>query len=257
MSIEVMVRETVKTLSGFTCCSDGFWIVESDKSWSKLHAFCLSQMGLLHLYTRALVVQEQRRRSRGLDDLRLGRNGLFPPFDDPSYEIPDAVEPMVEAINAVIPDWGYSQDYTTCDACYGSIRTSPDCYSWQPDYVRLGDGTYHVGCADVEAVKEAYMRYDRCLPIYFVDKIGVELDWYEHGYYGGQSSYPKPIWDALRKEGIDCWFSITTGQFDIRFWPVVERENEERARDILSRVNERGTDPAEVLKRSLKKISYA
>src|SRR5690606_1381543 len=33
----------------------------------------------------------------------------------------------------------FSDEYTTCSDCHSVIRTSPDSYSWQPDFM-VGDG---------------------------------------------------------------------------------------------------------------------
>jgi hypothetical protein len=54
-------------------------------------------------------------------------------------------EDFVEALTGVRYNWGYDDEYTICSDCGNIIRTSPDSYSWTPNYY-VGDG--YIVCKD-------------------------------------------------------------------------------------------------------------
>lgn len=57
-------------------------------------------------------------------------------------------------------DWGFSDEYTTCNCCGNIIRTSPDSYSWTADYVMAHFGIVCGDCIrNEEYEKEEYIAY--------------------------------------------------------------------------------------------------
>jgi hypothetical protein len=138
-------------------------------------------------------------------------------------------------------EWGFSDEYTTCSDCENVIRTSPDSYSWQPDYF-IGDG--YIACNkcfnDNPDYQEAYIEEkinnpknaingliseEQLEELGFV-KFNAEES-YESGWYQGQTDDPQEIYEALRERFNEVVFFINgVGQFDTHFSAFVRNEIE-------------------------------
>lgn len=111
--------------------------------------------------------------------------------------------------------WGFSDEYSTCDECYSAIRTSPDCYQWQPDYVEQEwRGYICKECVlnDTEEYIEDYIAkpLDKMVPPFFnleemkFSRVPVI---YENGWHAHMNDVPKDVlkfWrDKLKSMGVD------------------------------------------------------
>ncbi len=155
------------------------------------------------------------------------------------------------AAEDALGEWGFSDEYTACTECSCVVQTSPDSYGWTADFVTSEDGD--LVCSEcwkddpewVLEIKEGregpdsqpslprgFPYEDQGLSDVFGED-GQRMD-YESGLHPGQTDMPGPIVEALAKEGIPVWFAFTSGQFDIRFWPVVKEEHAAKAARILA-----------------------
>lgn len=64
---------------------------------------------------------------------------------DPSFEPKDKYDSSL-LDKAMDGNWGFSDEYSVCDECGHVIKTTPDSYSWKPDFfVDYEEGTIHCG----------------------------------------------------------------------------------------------------------------
>jgi hypothetical protein len=134
----------------------------------------------------------------------------------------------------------FSDEYTTCSDCHSVIRTSPDSYSWQPDFM-WGDG--YIACNkcfnDNEDYQEAYIEDKINDPKTAINGLITEAQMeelgftklndasYENGYHRGQTDDPEAIYDSIKNDYDEVVFFIDrTGQFDIHFSVWVRGEVE-------------------------------
>jgi hypothetical protein len=130
----------------------------------------------------------------------------------------------------------YSDEYTTCTDCGKIIRTSPDSYSWQPDFY-VGDGfiVCNVCFNDEEDYQEAYIKdkinnpksainglvTEKQLEELGFEKIGEE---YEDGWYHVNDD-PEAIYNRLSERFEEVVFLISNvEQFRINFVTFVRGE---------------------------------
>jgi len=109
----------------------------------------------------------------------------------------------------------WSDEWSTCGNCYKLIRTSPDSYSWQPDFW-LGDG--EITCGD--CVKEDPSGYIEYLDGNDETCMSIDVDLEEHGYsklnedsfesgwFPGQNDDPKQVAKELREKGVDHFIFV-------------------------------------------------
>lgn len=148
-----------------------------------------------------------------------------------------------------ICEFGFNDEYDTCKRCSALIRTSPDSYSWQPDFHFFeGEGNICHDCIrgndELEAwYVEDHTNTNRLINLYVVDptdKLGwvelEELD-YENGLHPGQRDDPEAIIEALNEHGIDCIFRGWVGQFDVNWRVIVPESKESQAIEILEGSN--------------------
>lgn len=119
----------------------------------------------------------------------------------------------------------WSDEWNTCDDCGKIVRTSADCYSWQPSYARWGDACVCRDCLDRCA--DDYLEHlegndTSCVPFDLdMEQYGYRLlqDRFEHGLHHGQDADPRKIGAALRKIGVHRYvFKLdANGQFDSQF----------------------------------------
>lgn len=137
-------------------------------------------------------------------------------------------------------NYGFSDEYTTCSHCGKLIRTSPDSYYWQPDFL-VGDG--EISCADclesdAEGVIEQVKNTDTPLPP-SIDAsaygwVRLNDESCESGFFPGQNDNPKTFKRALENAGIDYLFRIDEpSQFYTRWSVWVPEDSVEVARKAL------------------------
>jgi hypothetical protein len=133
--------------------------------------------------------------------------------------------------NALETNIVFSDEYSICDDCRHVIRTSPDSYSWQPDYY-IGDG--FIVCGDCfrdnsdyqtdyleDKINNPKSAVNGLLSEEQIEELGFtkyNSDSYENGWHYGQNDSPEKIYDNLKGEYEEILFYIDgTGQFDIHF----------------------------------------
>jgi hypothetical protein len=132
----------------------------------------------------------------------------------------------VKSFTGKSDNWGFSDEYTTCSNCGNVIRTSPDSYSWQPDFW-LSDG--EILCSEcVENNPDDYLDWqtdhrdsnrvvnERLLDLseHGFTKVLVGL---ENGFHPGQADNPTAVRRYLEKQGLSVAFTVDNGQFDVSF----------------------------------------
>ncbi len=102
----------------------------------------------------------------------------------------------------------WSDEWTRCDNCNKAIRTSADCYDWQPSYVWLHDCPVCVTCLNGDASEWLESMEDnpkRAVNVPQVDmaKWGyVKIQGqFESGFHPGQTDNPESIYDKLVADG--------------------------------------------------------
>lgn len=135
-------------------------------------------------------------------------------------------------------EWGFSDEYTTCDDCGNIIRTSPNSYHWQPDFY-IGDG--FIVCNrcfnDNEYYQEEYLADKINNPKQAVNGLMTEEQIkelgfkklngeYEYGWYNVNHD-PEKIYEALSKNFEEVLFYINNvEQFRVNFIVFVRGEIE-------------------------------
>lgn len=143
-----------------------------------------------------------------------------------------AAVPALVARGADYPDldervnYGFSDEYDTCSHCGRLIRTSPDSYSWQPDFIVTDGEILCSECieADPESIIDELKNTQHPLP---PDVNPAEHGWarvndraFESGWFPGQNDDPRTIARTLDDLGIDYVFTIDEpSQFYTR-WSV-------------------------------------
>jgi hypothetical protein len=133
----------------------------------------------------------------------------------------------------------WSDEWATCEDCGKLVRTTGDCWGWQPAYVMQGECTLVcLDCVDwgeyLESIEDnpqsACMR--ACNPAQHGYALISKPAEFENGFHPGQNDNPKEILEQLHKDGKrGIVFRISeTGQFDISFetWQKIA---EERTKD--------------------------
>jgi len=133
-------------------------------------------------------------------------------------------------------EYGYSDEYTFCSDCGNIIRTSPNSYSWQPDYY-IGDGFIVCNeCFNQEGYQQDYIetlinectRVNQLLTDDQLLEIGytqINRDSYENGWHEGQNDDPKIIYNSLTDKYNNIVFSLSEqSQFYVRFDVYVKND---------------------------------
>ena len=190
----------------------------------------------LELYEQAGLVKERRwGHGKILEDVRIDnevpkivKNAL----DEHGIKWYNIVE------SALGCEWGFSDEYTTCDDCGNIIRTSPDSYHWQPDFY-IGDG--FIVCNrcfnDSEDYQEEYLADKINNPKQAVNGLMTEEQIKELGFEKLDSEYesgwynvnhdPEKIYEALSKNFEEVLFYINNvEQFRVNFIVFVRGEIE-------------------------------
>lgn len=117
-------------------------------------------------------------------------------------------------------DIEWSDEWTECDECYKTFRTSPDCYSWTPSYVAHDDGYTCHECTmkgDIpELLKNEYEGETRkCwtlgddLEEYGYTKVDKE---FESGWHPGQTDDPREVAKQMADAGIERYVFVKDEQ---------------------------------------------
>jgi len=121
-------------------------------------------------------------------------------------------------------EWGYYDEYTTCHECYNAIRTSPDSYSWIPEY-HLGDGFIVCkDCIDADNYIDDFVNNPKKANTVLTHEQLIEKgftkyndDIYQNSWNGHDDS-PKVIFEELKDKYEYVLFSINhTEQFGTSF----------------------------------------
>jgi len=161
----------------------------------------------------------------------------------------DDLSKVQDNLNRHLPDglceleavsrWGLSDEYATCDRCMRMVRTSPDSWSWQPDWAYIDDDRLCSAClrAEPEAYLAVYRNSQNLLndsiikpDDYGYARVGVR---FERGLHQGQAADPIRIGRILSEADIDFLFTGVPGQFDVQFWVWVPSADLLRATSLL------------------------
>lgn len=163
---------------------------------------------------------EQARKLAELAGLK-SRNPEYPDFDD-----------RVQT--------GFSDEYDTCSDCNALIRTSPDSYFWQPDFIVNDCGIHCAQCIEdnpedtIESVKNT--RTPLPVSINPADHGWTQLNKYplKSGWFPGQNDDPETYTKAMSNAGIDYLFQIDEpSQFYTKWSVWVPEDSIEEARAAL------------------------
>jgi hypothetical protein len=208
-------------------------------------------------------------------DLRLGRNGRLTSQDDSPYLVSDEVKSVEAAIEKIIGEPRYRDEYALCDKCHKLLHLIPDTFFGGLDFidiVRYSGGSdepvhyrYHTGCIAEKTALDAYAYRDthlNCIVqrkklVGLPSQFGAELvempETYETGLHGGEKADPWKILRALNSVGISAWLRIYLSQFSVSFNVLVRPRFALRAMAILAAADTSlGYDPAESLKTALR-----
>lgn len=232
--------------------------------WSGIHTLytlLLLRAGLYYLYDKALakaaqsmfhkpeVVLWQGKHYPAVQDLRLGRNGYFPMDDEYMYDEPEELEGLVDALQDVLGDFVFSDEFDLCSVCGKVIRTSPDSYRWQPNFIQTEmDGNIHEDClSEDDAQGYILSHFGQGIPDAVWKKVegfttvsrpdGHGVFEYEAGLDYGQDDDPEKLTEALNAELISVWYEYDNSQFYTTFRPVVMECDHDRAAEVLSKTS--------------------
>lgn len=265
-----------------------FIIVEGWQGVYKLNTYLALEAGIYNLYREAIanatdydkhgkalftlipgpapilfpdVYLDNKKEYDLIDDLRLGRNRRYP---DSQYStpflVPEPLDELMQAFEEKFGEFGFSDEYDFCGACGKIIKTSPDSYSWQPDFILTDDGYIHVDCINLDDVLESHKNHEKALPPQLQQRaidqgllIEISDITFENGLHPGMNDDPKIIIRTFKRARIDVWFNVQPSQFYVEFTVLVQPDNESAAREILSHLDTyQGYDNAEEIQKALK-----
>lgn len=133
-------------------------------------------------------------------------------------------------------DVQWSDEWSICDDCGRAVRTSSDCYGWQPYYVMIDDcSIVCLDCVDWPAYLESIEDNPdtavtrQCDPSeQGYERLSDERE-YESGFHLGQNDSPAKILEALHATGRRrIVFRIAdVGQFDVHFETWIKTSDED------------------------------
>ena len=166
-------------------------------------------------------------------DMRRGRVGGQPGTACPGH--PGAT-PMFLVPGGLVEldgfcESGFDDEWTECTECQRAVRTQPDGYGWQPDYVDLDGALVCKACCQEdpgEYIGSFHNDPDRMLNVDVADP--AEHGWvkvdirFERGMHPGQAADPTRISNLLKTRDIDHLYTGQPGQFDVTFWVWVPKD---------------------------------
>ena len=176
-----------------------------------------------------------------IENLEYAHEYAEPRYDNPKKAIlfsnwnyfPSKVTDLLEKYGYSI-EW--EDEWTRCDVCQKALRTSPDSYSWQPNYIDTENGYFCKDCLDEDCFEELEDNPRRAININ-----GIKLEdygyeeikcGYENGLHEGMNDDPKKIYSQLKAEGHKrILFQVDhTSQFYITFcvWKKKEESDEQK-----------------------------
>ncbi len=187
-------------------------------------------------------------------------DGITVSDPDAMYEYEDKTMPR---IGNILEKMGFElewcDEWATCDACNGLVRTSPDSWGWLPSYWQNECTIVCRGC--VRDDPDDYIDYldgnpraaNTLLPdltIMGYRKVDAE---YESGLHIGQDDDPKTISAELKRRGISRYiFEIdSTGQFDINFSVWVHKSEWDKIGE--NKIESVGFSPSKAMMQLLKR----
>lgn len=237
-------------------------IFSSWETVNTVNTLAVIYAGKYHWYRKAVKFSESKFKETGnnwdkpkyitvydksymlLDDLRLGSHDLFPFDDTACYYIPESFQPYNEILESLLGETGFNDEYDHCSNCYKIIRTSPDSYSWSPDYILSDDGLYCLDCVDTEETLEELKNTKKPLPEEIQSRgdhegLIIELSdiKYSNGFHSGMDDSPDIILRTFKRAKIDLWFTVSPSQFYTDFYVNVRPEDENNAREILANLD--------------------
>jgi hypothetical protein len=144
----------------------------------------------------------------------------------------------------------WCDEYYTCDECYRLMRTEPDSYSWQPEYVAHEYGYTCIDCVDADMViglalnNPDYAIMRKIARKVDLDAAGfVQYDPYEgeetyhNGWHEGMTDNPREVAKRVQSEGWREYVFVLseTSQFYVSFECHV-RDYDADADETLPRV---------------------
>lgn len=140
----------------------------------------------------------------------------------------------------------WCDEWATCSNCYQAIRTQPNSYMWQPNFVSNPDenfdGYYCLDCFEKNYSNDDSGLWDfeyvnnpnRCVPDALANNERLEAwGWtkhngiFENGWHPGQTDNPREIFERLEKD-YDVIFRLDeTSQFYITFTAWIKNKEEE------------------------------
>jgi hypothetical protein len=130
----------------------------------------------------------------------------------------------------------WEDEWTECCDCGKAVRTSPDCYQWQPYYVFMNEcEIVCLNCLDwpeyLESIEDDSDKavVAECNPaLYGYERLSDENE-FENGFHPGQTDSPAKILAALHATGRHrIVFRLSdSSQFYVRFetWQRIEDED--------------------------------
>lgn len=137
----------------------------------------------------------------------------------------------------------WEDEWAICDGCGRAVRTSPDSYGWQPNYVTDDDCTILcAGCLDIDDYLRSIEDNPQKCCFAWIDpsehgyvRVSREGE-YESGLRPGQDDRPEDILRRLHAEGVRhvIFRSPGQGQFEISFetWRRVEEPDDEDETEV-------------------------
>ena len=181
---------------------------------------------------------------------------LLPSQSEPYYEVPEGLMDLDE-----LCDFGFDDEWGTCDECGGLIRTSPDSYGWQPEYHDFEDGDRICGrCITknwAEDYLEEHINRNKLVNTWLVDPekygwVDLNLDM-ETGMHRGQNDDPRAIIKLAKENRFEVIFSGSVGQFDVNWTSWAKEGEAEQVKAIITGANTRlPYDIAREMERALK-----
>ena len=122
--------------------------------------------------------------------------------------------------------WGFSDEYDTCSECNHVIRTSPDSYSWVPDF---WESDYGRICGDcVRSDPDDYIeervemgKRGKAVGCYLVNptdhNFTLVLSGLENGLHHGQNDNPLAISRWTNEHDLVVLYTVSPSQFTVSF----------------------------------------
>jgi hypothetical protein len=146
--------------------------------------------------------------------------------------IPDKLHDFID--NVFKTHW--IDEYASCEVCNKAIKTSPNCYGWEPGFIVTEYGLICQNCIkDDEGIQEEIIEYyinetNKAVPSWFCPllknhgficySIDDYCEKFESGFHPGQTDDPVKIAKDIQKTlpDYDFIFKIDSiGQFDVHF----------------------------------------